>query len=230
MRGFKLKIHQSHSFLKKVVASICTGRYTKPVKTNPIPAEPSIEKNSASRILAAALEVFGAKGYEATSIREICERAGITRPTLYYFFESKEGLYRALVEEANREFHRTVTAALAASTDLRTQYKYVARGFFAQVTERPALVRFMYNLVWSTTSSPFAQELHKTYAEVVELMSAAARTAEKSGQISASHLEVRMIVLMGALGEAISCFLFLGTQLTPALADGIVDVVFDGWK
>lgn len=188
------------------------------------------EKNSASRILDTALQLFGEKGYEATSIREICERAGITRPTLYYFFESKEGLYRAIVAEASREWLRTVRDGLASPPDLRSKYKAVARKFFQDVTLRPALIRFLYNLVWSAESSPFAQEVHKFYAEAVELLSEAAREAARRGEISVDRLELRMMVLMGAFEEAISYFLFLGTELTPKLADEIVDLVFDGWK
>ena len=186
--------------------------------------------NSAPRILEAALHLFALKGYDATSIREICEEAGITRPTLYYFFESKEGLYRALVEDVSRDLRRTVTEGLASGKSLRSKYRGVARAMFADVMLRPTLVRFAYNLVWSTTSSPFAQELHTSYAEVVELMSEAARQAAARGEVKADRLEARMIVLMGALGEAISCFLFLGTELKPELADGLVDVIFDGWK
>lgn len=188
------------------------------------------EKNSASRILDAALELFAEKGYEAASIREICERAGITRPTLYYFFESKEGLYRALVAEATREFERTVGEGLASAPDLRGKLKGVARMFFEDVVQRPTLVRFIYGLVWSTTNSPFAQELHTAYMAMVERMSAAAREAARNGEISGDRIDLHMIVLMGALGEAISCYLFVGTELTPELADGIVDIVFDGWK
>jgi len=55
---------------------------------------------SNDRILKSALELFSDKGYEATSVREICEAAGITKPTLYHFYGSKEGVYRALVEGA----------------------------------------------------------------------------------------------------------------------------------
>ena len=44
---------------------------------------------SHDRILKKALELFSEKGYDATSVREICEAAGITKPTLYYFYGSK---------------------------------------------------------------------------------------------------------------------------------------------
>ena len=49
------------------------------------------------RLLAAAIELFTGQGYAATSVREIVAAAGVTKPALYYWFGSKEGLYLALV-------------------------------------------------------------------------------------------------------------------------------------
>lgn len=44
-----------------------------------------------------AAKLFADRGYEATSVREIVEAAGVAKPTLYYHFQSKEGLATALV-------------------------------------------------------------------------------------------------------------------------------------
>ena len=43
------------------------------------------------RILQCALELFYAKGYDAVGVQEIAQKAGITKPTLYYYFGSKYG-------------------------------------------------------------------------------------------------------------------------------------------
>ena len=53
---------------------------------------------SKTAILDAAEALFAEKGYEATSLQEICDRAGVTRGLPTYFFGSKEGLYRAVLE------------------------------------------------------------------------------------------------------------------------------------
>lgn len=53
------------------------------------------------KILTCALELFYEKGYDAVGIQEICQRAGITKPTLYHYFGSKYGLLEVLLE---REF------------------------------------------------------------------------------------------------------------------------------
>ena len=50
------------------------------------------------RILAAAREVFAERGYDGASVRQIAARAGLTDPALYYYFDSKEALHRALLE------------------------------------------------------------------------------------------------------------------------------------
>jgi AcrR family transcriptional regulator len=48
------------------------------------------------RILDAALELFLAQGYDGTSLRQIAEQLGVTKAALYYHFESKEDILRAL--------------------------------------------------------------------------------------------------------------------------------------
>ena len=48
-------------------------------------------------ILGAARVLFAERGYAATSVREIAEAVGVTKPTLYYHFGSKDGLFTALV-------------------------------------------------------------------------------------------------------------------------------------
>jgi AcrR family transcriptional regulator len=73
------------------------------------------------RILDTAIEVFAAVGYEAASTRALAERAGVNLPAIPYYFGSKEGLYRAAIEQIVGEIDQRmapvaerVAAALAA--------------------------------------------------------------------------------------------------------------------
>ncbi len=59
---------------------------------------PNVEMASVPRHLArVAARLFADRGFEATSVREIVEAAGVAKPTLYYHFQSKEGLASALL-------------------------------------------------------------------------------------------------------------------------------------
>lgn len=50
------------------------------------------------RIIQAALALFGERGYEQTSTRDIAARAGVNAPALQYYFDGKDGLYLACAE------------------------------------------------------------------------------------------------------------------------------------
>jgi TetR/AcrR family transcriptional regulator, regulator of cefoperazone and chloramphenicol sensitivity len=61
------------------------------------------------RILRAALELFAANGFEGASTRTIAEKAQVNLPAIQYYFGSKEGLYRAVVEQFAEELQAAVT-------------------------------------------------------------------------------------------------------------------------
>ena len=52
---------------------------------------------NAEKILQVAIRLLAHKGYHATSTREICEAAGVTKPMIYYYFGNKEGLCKAVI-------------------------------------------------------------------------------------------------------------------------------------
>ncbi|PLZ04043.1 DUF1956 domain-containing protein [Burkholderia sp. WAC0059] len=70
------------------------------------------------RIIEAALDLFGEYGYDGASTRDIAARAGVNAPALQYYFESKEGVYRAcadyIVETVWSSFEPVVRRASAA--------------------------------------------------------------------------------------------------------------------
>ena len=65
-----------------------------------------VRPTSANRILETALDLFASQGYDATSVQAICDAAHITKPTLYHFYGSKEGVYNALIASALERLRR----------------------------------------------------------------------------------------------------------------------------
>ncbi|MCB9557212.1 MAG: TetR family transcriptional regulator [Deltaproteobacteria bacterium] len=54
---------------------------------------------TADRILQAADELFSLRGYAAVSARDIAERAGVNKALIFYYFESKEALFRRVLDQ-----------------------------------------------------------------------------------------------------------------------------------
>lgn len=69
------------------------------------------------RILRAAMNVFGRLGYADTRVEDILEDAGISRPTFYRYFRSKEDVFDAVDEVVSMSFLQTWTSAVASVDD-----------------------------------------------------------------------------------------------------------------
>ncbi|WP_395103398.1 TetR/AcrR family transcriptional regulator [Actinomadura sp. SCN-SB] len=66
-----------------------------------------------------AERVFGERGYRATSMDEIAERCGVSKPMLYEYFGSKDGLLLACVARSQAELHEVTQKAIAGATSPR---------------------------------------------------------------------------------------------------------------
>ncbi len=188
------------------------------------------EPTSAQRILREALTLFSARGYDAASVREICQAAGITKPTLYHFYGSKEGVYRALVEGALTRFQGSVAQNLETPGPLAERLKRMARAYLAQAREEPELMRFVLRLIHNPPVTAPVTDFPKFYEETVGLVARTVDEAVARGELLPGPSDIRMLVLMGSLAEAFCGFLLAGRpELTPELADALVDAVLHGW-
>ena len=186
---------------------------------------------NAGRILKKALRLFSSSGYHATSVREICQAAGITKPTLYHFFGSKEGVYRALVDGALEDFKERLSMELSRPGTAEERLKRMARLYFEGGHRNPDLMRFIFGVIHNNqrNSAP-PTDFARFYQEVVRMVSRCVEEGVLRGELARGPGELRMLVLMGTLGEALCGYLIIGRpQITPSLADRLVEMVLQGW-
>ncbi len=110
-------------------------------------------------ILAAALEIFGERGYEATRLSDVARKAGCTKGTIFLYYENKAELFKAALREAMLplvaenerlvETHRGTTHDLLAQL-LRMRWDHMMRNRFsglvklmlAETRNYPELAKF----------------------------------------------------------------------------------------
>lgn len=83
-----------------------------------IPAKPRWERRKEARpaeLVAAALELFVEKGYAGTRLEDVATRAGVSKGTLYLYFENKEDLFKAVIRES-------IVARLSETADEAMRY------------------------------------------------------------------------------------------------------------
>lgn len=81
-------------------------------------------------MLATAQEAFVESGYHATSMDEIAERAGVSKPVLYQHFDGKLELYLGLLETQSDKLIDQLEAALASSDDNAERVAATVRAYF----------------------------------------------------------------------------------------------------
>jgi AcrR family transcriptional regulator len=80
------------------------------------------------QLLGVALRVFGEQGFHVTSMNDVADAAGVTKPVLYQHFRSKRDLYRELLTEVGSELLDEITKATTAAT---SPHEQVELGFIA---------------------------------------------------------------------------------------------------
>ena len=87
------------------------------------------------QILDVALEVFGQAGYHGTSMNDVADAAGVTKPVLYQHFDSKRELYRALLDEVGNRLLSAIAKATADAPDGKSQTQRGFQAYFRWVAE-----------------------------------------------------------------------------------------------
>jgi AcrR family transcriptional regulator len=93
------------------------------------------------RILAAVAEVVSKRGYQASPVELIAERAGMTKKTFYGYFPNREEALLACLEDAAEEAHRRILAAVTEEEDWPEQIRAGLAAFLDYVAAEPALAR-----------------------------------------------------------------------------------------
>ncbi len=81
-------------------------------------------------------KVFAERGYEATSVEEIAERADISKPIVYEHFGGKEGLYAVIVDREIEQIVSCIVEAISSGSP-RERLERAALAFLTYVKERP---------------------------------------------------------------------------------------------
>jgi TetR/AcrR family transcriptional regulator len=113
------------------------------VSTRTPSAENREQSETAQRILDAALESFGTKGYEATSLDQVARSMGVRKQTLLYWFPSKEALLTAVVDRSAGELRVAFEDALEGAGTGWDRVEAVVRSVFRLAARRPELLNLV---------------------------------------------------------------------------------------
>jgi AcrR family transcriptional regulator len=159
------------------------------------------ERREATRgaLVAAARELFAARGYAAVGTEEIVRRAGVTRGALYHHFPAKPDLFRAVYERVEQE----LTERIVTEVPLVGDPVAVLRGgtaVFLDACLEPEVQRIALLDAPAVLGYAAWREIGERYG--LGLIRAALQSAVDAGAIPAQPVRPLAHVLLGALDEA----------------------------
>ncbi|MEV8536397.1 TetR/AcrR family transcriptional regulator [Streptomyces sp. NPDC051211] len=159
------------------------------------------EQRAATRqaLLAEGRRRFAADGYHHVVLAEVSQAAGVTKGAAYHHFDSKAGLFRAVVAEVQQELGERVATAAEQHEDLWEQLRAGCRAFLAAGTD-PAVRQILLVdaptvLGWDEWRTLDEESSARHLAEALTALAAA-------GIIADQPVEPLARLLSGAMNEA----------------------------
>jgi AcrR family transcriptional regulator len=174
------------------------------------------------QMLEVAGDVFAERGFHGAAMDDIAERAGISKPMLYAYFGSKEGLYSAYMERTGSSLLRAMAAAVDPTLDPGPQVYASMTAFLGFVEEHRQGWAVLQRELAAGGGGPLAEDVARVRAAIVKRM--AALLAPHLGDLRADALAHGFV---GA-GESLAAW-WLGhpDHTREQVAELIMDV---GWR
>jgi AcrR family transcriptional regulator len=183
-------------------------------------------RRTVRKLLEAAAQEFGQRGFHEAAITGITSRAGVALGTFYTYFESKEELFRALVRDMSQATRAHVAEAVRGAPDRLAAERLGLAAFIAFTRRHPELYRIIEEAQF------VAEDVYREhYLTFVEGYREGLAAATAKGQIVEGPDELRAWALIG-----MSVFLGMrygiwNEDMTPEqVADGAIDLVSEGLR
>jgi AcrR family transcriptional regulator len=192
-----------------------------------LPAPPQPEARE--RLLDSALTLFTQRGYAASSVREICAEAGVTKPVLYYYFGSKEGLYLHLMEGAYSLFESMLVQITTFTGSVRQRIIHFCEVVFDRSIEQLPVVRLMYSIYYGAPQGAPAFDLEKYYDRMLEVIAGLVQEGIDLDEIRPEKVSDMVWAVLSCLSIAIEEQLcHRHPRLDGAAMTRMLNLLFDG--
>ncbi|WZO98862.1 TetR/AcrR family transcriptional regulator [Isosphaeraceae bacterium EP7] len=181
-------------------------------------------------IARAAARLFAAQGYDATSVREIVEEAGVAKPTLYYHFGSKEGLAQALFTLPMTSLIERLRHVVEGPGDPVEDLEQIFRAHFDFCQDEPDCCRFVFAVHFGPRSSSLQATLASCRGKELDgVLNFGVRRLAEAGLIPADRAEDLVLACHGLIVFHTLKYLYKDGELGPDLPGRLVFSLLHGF-
>ena len=159
-------------------------------------------------MLAAALELFAAEGYENVGIQKIVVAVDVKKPTLYHYFGSKQGLLAALLEQHFDPFLDELKSLAVYRGDLTLTLETIVKTYFRFALSAPDLYRFALSLMYSSEQSEAWKTIYPYVERQYTILEEVFRHAEQDHGNMRGRSKRYAISFQGMINSYITTFFY----------------------
>lgn len=148
-------------------------------------------------VLDVAARLFNAKGFDRTSMNDIAEELGVTKPSIYYYFPSKDAILVGAIKEAGASFEGKVRQVINDGRAPYDQFRDVIRLYLEGM--RWEVFRTLILADERTLSRSGKDQVIKSKRRINEAVEALIRRAEEKGQMSVVNAHYATFAIFGML-------------------------------
>ncbi len=178
-----------------------------------------------AQMIEIAEQVFSARGYTAASMDEIAELVGVSKPMLYEYFNSKEGLLLACIRQSRAALREVTEQATVGAENAEDALRRGLMAFFVFIRERRqawSLLRHEMALI----GTPAADEIEQTRRQQTDLIAALMSGHFEAGDDLRAEASAEFVV--GAC-ERLAIWCERHENVTPEMAtEYAMDVLWSG--
>ena len=156
----------------------------------------SKEPNAREKLLDTAISIFAEKGYAGTSVREIVEQAGVSKPVLYYYFKSKEGLFLAILDMAENLQKDLLAGVLRSTGNVLDRLLLLYRRVYTGIDENRNLYKMIHGLIFGPPQGVPDYDFTRYHRHMINAIQEIYKAGLASGEVKKTAAdEVAYLVL-----------------------------------
>jgi AcrR family transcriptional regulator len=172
--------------------------------------------------------LFAEKGYAGTTIREIVAHAGVTKPVLYYYFESKAGIFRAILDDAAEQQKAILAEAMGRAGTVLERLIHLCERIYQGVLENRDLLRMIHHLLFGPPQGAPKYDSEQYHRRMVDAIKAIYVEGIASGEAAESDPEDVALVVISLIDFSLHMEQLYPESLDPGRPERLLRLAFRG--
>jgi AcrR family transcriptional regulator len=187
-----------------------------------------LESTARERLLETAIDLFAEKGYSATSVREIVARAGVSKPVLYYYFQSKEGLFYAILDSATDAQYKILNEVFENTGNMLDRLIYLYQRVYEGIKEYESLYNMIHGIIYGPPQGAPVYDFLQYQRRMIEAVKRIYAEGLSSGSVKKVDAEEVAYLVLGLMDFCLNMDKVMPHQADPKRPERLLRLAFEG--